>query len=84
LTHAYFLSLYKKILKPMGKIYFKTDNKDLFEYSLNSFCENNFKLKNISLDLYNKNKLDIIKTEYEEKFLSLGYNIYYLEAVNIK
>ena len=42
---------YGKILKRGGEVHFKTDNKDLFEFSLNSFSDYGLKLKNITLDL---------------------------------
>ena len=59
---------------------FKTDNRILFEFSLNEFCANDWKLSNISLDLHNSDYEDNIMTEYEEKFSSKGFPIYRLEA----
>ena len=53
LTHKRFLDRYKAVLKQGDYIWFKTDNKALFDFSLNSFAEENFKLENISLDLHN-------------------------------
>ena len=62
------------------KIYFKTDNRGLFEFSLESITNYGFKIKNVCLDLHNT-ELDFInvKTEFEEKY---GANspIYRLEA----
>ena len=81
LTHRNFLDIYKKILEPNGKIYFKTDNLPLFEFSLNEFSDNNWHLKNISFDLHKSSLNDNnIMTEYEEKFSNLGMPIYYCEA----
>jgi len=81
LTHECFLSLYKKILKPNGKIIFKTDNHMLFEFSIKEFIKNNWQLENINKDLYRDKNLDLdIMTEYEKKFVSQGMKIYYLEA----
>lgn len=79
LTYKFFLDKYKKILAPGGKIYFKTDNLPLFEFSLNQFCDDNWHLKNITFDLH-KTNLENITTEYEEKFSSMGMPIYYCEA----
>ncbi len=79
LTHKNFLDIYKKILADNGKIYFKTDNVPLFEFSLNQFCEDGWKLKNISFDLH-KTNFDNVTTEYEEKFSALGMPIFYCEA----
>mgnify|MGYP000996456536 FL=1 len=80
LTYRTYLELYKKLLKNNGWIYFKTDNKKLFEYSLNSFCENGFMLKNITLDLHNSEIKGNIMTEYEKLFSEKGNPIYRAEA----
>ena len=57
----------------------KTDNQSLFEYSIISFTNYNYKIKYISLDLH---KTDIfnIETEYEKKFSSKGDRIYKIEV----
>ena len=82
LTHKNFLDLYRIILMPGHEIHFKTDNRAFFEFSLNSFCDNDWKLKNITLDLHNSPfNDDNIVTEYEERFSAQGYPIYRLEAV---
>lgn len=80
LTHPKFLERYKKILKPGSSIWFKTDNKALFEFSLNSFCGEDFKLSNITLDLVSSGFEGNVITEYEQKFIDLGQPIYRLEA----
>lgn len=80
LTHRDFLVLYKAVLCKDGWIHFKTDNKGLFEFSLNEFADLNLKMKNISLDLHKDLKIDNIMTEYEEKFSSMGHPIYRVEV----
>lgn len=80
LTHKNFLDVYKKVLKNGNKICFKTDNKALFEFSLNSFAEENFKMNNITLDLHNSSFEGNVMTEYETKFSEMGMPIYRLEA----
>lgn len=80
LTHKIFLDKYKRLLKNGDKICFKTDNRNLFEFSLNSFAEENFKLSNISLDLHNSDFEGNVMTEYETKFSDAGMPIYRLEA----
>lgn len=80
LTNPRFLEIYKKIIKPDGVIYQKTDNMHFFEYSIEQFSSCGFKLSNISLDLHNSDFEGNIVTEYENKFASLGYPIYRLEA----
>ncbi len=84
LTHERYLSVYKEILKAEGEIHQKTDNKGFFEFSLNSFCNFGFKLKNISLDLHNSGFEGNVITEYEAKFSEMGMPIYRLEAINRK
>jgi len=74
------LEIYRTILKNDGEIHFKTDNMHLFEFSLCSFAQNNFKLKNVSLDLHNSNFEGNIMTEYEQRFSEMGQPIYRLEA----
>lgn len=81
LTHKNFLSIYKNILTPDGVIYQKTDNSPFFEFSLNSYCESDFKLRNITFDLHNSKIEGNIITEYEAKFMALGCPIYYVEAI---
>ncbi|MCL2357799.1 MAG: tRNA (guanosine(46)-N7)-methyltransferase TrmB [Defluviitaleaceae bacterium] len=77
LTHENFLKLYEKLEIP--EIFFKTDNRILFEASLESFSRAGWLVKNISLDLHALNSPDNIMTEYEEKFSPFG-PIYRLEA----
>ena len=77
LTHENFLELYEKLQIP--ELFFKTDNRILFEASLESFSRKNWLIKNISLDLHASDMPDNIMTEYEEKFSPFG-PIYRLEA----
>lgn len=80
LTYRDFMSIYQKVLKDDGWIHFKTDNKGLFEFSLNEFADMNLIMKNISLDLHKNLTFENIMTEYEEKFSSLGHPIYRVEV----
>ena len=69
LTSSAFLNVYRRLLKKDGVIEFKTDNRGLFEYSLQSVTENNYHLDYVSLDLHNSPEAgDNIMTEYERKF----------------
>ncbi len=81
LTHRRYIELYKSLLPQGGEIHFKTDNKKLFEFSLNEFCDMNIKLKNISLDLHATPCEWNVMTEYEQQFSQQGMPIYRLEAV---
>ena len=80
LTHKRFLDRYKNVLNNGDDIWFKTDNKALFEFSLNSFAEENFKMQNITLDLHNSKFEGNIMTEYETRFSEMGMPIYRVEA----
>lgn len=82
LTHSRFLIRYENILKTDGEIHFKTDNLNLFEFSLNHILEYGYNLKNISLDLHRdeEESANIVTTEYEDKFKAKNMKIYRLEA----
>ena len=80
LTHERFLTVYDKIFKKDKKIFMKTDNVNLFEFSIESLSCYGYKLKNISLDLVNSNFEGNIMTEYEKKFTEKGIKINRLEA----
>ena len=81
LTHAGFLSVYRTVLAPTGVLHFKTDNRPLFDYSLESFAEFGMSLSAVSFDLHAE-KFDParIMTEYEAKFAAAGLPIHYCEA----
>ena len=78
LTSKKFLNRYDKIFKEKKHIIQKTDNRHLFEFSLKSFVDYNYKIINISLDLH-KDGIDNVETEYEKRFVSLGFPIYMVE-----
>ena len=80
LTSHIFLNKYENIFKNEKEIVQKTDNRDLFEYSVVSLSTFGYKIEDISLDLHNSNYEDIIMTEYEKRFVAKGNNIYYLVA----
>jgi len=81
LTHHRFLDIYSKLIIPGGEIFFKTDNRPLFEFSLNSFADYGLRLRNISLDLHNSDYTENIMTEYEMLFSEKGFPIYRCEAI---
>ena len=78
LTYKTFLDIYRKILSLDGAIMQKTDNKILFEFSIESLSMDNWVLSNISVDLHSKDVFNVM-TEYEVKKSKLG-PIYRLEA----
>lgn len=76
LTHTRQLENYKKFLdKENGEIYFKTDDDELFEESLEYFKEEGFKLEKITHDLHNEMIFEDIRTEHEQMFSEQGIKI---------
>lgn len=76
LSSSLFLSKYDKLFKGEKRIQMKTDNDDLYEYSLISFEENGYEI--VKTDT---NYKDTITTEYEDKFIKKGKNINYIYVV---
>lgn len=74
LTSQEFLKRYDKILKPEGRVEFKTDNKDLFQFSLEQVEPAGWKLDAFTWDLHHDAALNEgnVMTEYEQKFSSMG------------
>ncbi len=80
LTYRDFLVKYGKLLEAChGEVHFKTDNRKLFEFSLNEFTALHLKLKNITLDLHGSDFEGNIMTEYEKLFSEQGMPIYRCE-----
>lgn len=76
LTSKQFLERYDKFLAPDGEVIFKTDNIDLFQFSLEQVEEAGWILVNHTFDLHHSEYVEgNIMTEYEEKFVSLGNKI---------
>lgn len=71
LTYKTFLDIYKKILKEDGIVEFKTDNRGLFEFSIESMNNYGMNFEKIFLDLHKTEEPNIL-TEYERKFCELG------------
>ena len=80
LTHEVFLKKYDLIFNGEKKIFQKTDNIDLFAFSIESLSNYGYKLKNVTLDLVNSDIKDNVLTEYERRFISKNIRICRLEA----
>lgn len=81
LTYKTFLEKYAKILTKDGVIKLKTDNDSLYNYSLESFKENNWKIIDFGTDLHgSKYNSKNIKTGYEVKWSGKGKNINFIIA----
>ena len=82
LTSPQFLECYKKILKPDGIIHLKTDNINLFDYTLEVINDGGHKLLFSTNDLYNSSvsgEALSIRTYYEQMFLNQNLPIRYLK-----
>ncbi len=82
LTAPRFLELYRQVLKPGGIIHLKTDNQELFDYSLGVIQENGHVLHYETHDLYHeslKEEARMVQTFYEQMFLAEGKTICYAE-----
>ena len=74
LTSREFLKRYEQVLKKEGTVEFKTDNRGLFEFSLEEVKESDWNLEVCTFDLHHDEELvkGNVMTEYEEKFSSMG------------
>ena len=77
LTHRDFLARYREILKVGGVLRFKTDNVNLFNFSLEEFEAMGLRVENVTRDLHNSplNKGNVM-TEYEKSFSEKGFPIH--------
>ncbi|MDU5914546.1 MAG: tRNA (guanosine(46)-N7)-methyltransferase TrmB [Negativicoccus succinicivorans] len=81
LTHRGFLEKYATLLAPQGEIHFKTDNHDLFYFSIEEFQALGWTLRDVTDDLHQNEPAENVRTEYEQKFSAKGQPIYRLVAV---
>ncbi len=77
LTSERFLAVYEKILAEGGTVTFKTDNRGLFDYSLETAqAAERWEVLSVTYDLHKDvSPEDNIMTEYERKFSNLGSKI---------
>ena len=81
LTSKEFFGRYNKILKEDGVVIFKTDNRELFDFSVEEIPQANWKLKEVTYDLHNSEFIQgNVMTEYEERFVTEGKAINRLVA----
>ena len=85
LSSEVFLNKYDNIFRKDKEIYMRTDNKDLFEYSIESLSKHGYILEDVSLDLHSSIDVEsLITTEYEDKFSSMDLPIYSVKAIKRK
>lgn len=80
LSSKVFLEKYDRIFSGLAIIEMRTDNACLYQYSIVSFSENGYVLREVSFDLHHDKKPEIT-TEYEDKFADEGLPIYFLMCV---
>ena len=77
-----FLQKYQQVLKPDGLLHYKTDNLELFHYSLEVFVQfQSLHFHQLSFDLHADERISAdtkILTTYERKFLEMGKRINYV------
>lgn len=85
LTSKEFLARYDRILAKDGVVIFKTDNRNLFEFSLEQIPEAGWTLVDHTYNLHNSEFAEgNIMTEYEMKFVAEGKPIYRLTTKRVK
>lgn len=82
LTYPRQLFSYQEFLKDGGEIWFKTDDDELFEESLEYFKLCGFTQKYLTRDLANSGFAENILTEHEKMFMEQGIPIKFLIAQN--
>ena len=81
LTSPQFMAVYDQILKEDGVVEFKTDNRGLFAYSLESIPEAGWTVDMHTFDLHHSEYAEgNVMTEYETKFAAMGNPICKLVA----
>jgi len=80
LTSKEYFARYDQILIPGGRVEFKTDNRPLFDFSVESVREAGWKLDAVTYDLHHDSELVCgnVMTEYEERFSAMGNPIHKL------
>ena len=81
LTSPEFMAVYDSVLAPEGTVEFKTDNRGLFDYSLESIPAAGWTVKAHTFDLHHSDMAEgNVMTEYEIKFSAKGQPICKLVA----
>lgn len=83
LTSREYMARYDRMLKKDGEVQFKTDNNDLFEWSLTEIEEAGWKIREFTRDLHRDEKMNEgnVMTEYEARFSAQGQKINKLIAI---
>ena len=85
LTSKQFLAIYEQFLKPEREICFKTDNRDLFDFSVEEAKAEGWELTGVTYDLHHSPYAEgNVMTEYEEKFSAMGNPIHRMVARKVQ
>lgn len=82
LTHPRFLGFYKKVLNAGGVLYFKTDAKALFDWSLEQLVAKGWSILELTFDLHGSSLSSEYKimTTYEQRYVTEGLKINFVKA----
>ena len=81
-THISYLKLYDKVFKKRKHIILKTDNKVLFNYSLETLSSYWYTFNKVSVDLHHDERnIENIMTDFEKEYEKQGRPIYYVDAI---
>ena len=81
LTSKEFLAKYDQCLKKEGEVIFKTDNRPLFDFSVEEAAIAGWELREVTYDLHHSEYVEgNVMTEYEERFSAMGNPIHRLVA----
>lgn len=89
LTHSINLEKYEQVLINAGTLHFKTDNLELFQFSIEHLNESKFRIVREIRDLYNLDNIQnvdpadliFVQTEYEKKFVQANKPIYAVDCI---
>lgn len=86
LTHGHYLKIYQELLAEDGALYFKTDNHDLFVWSLEELVRCGWHIDQLSFDLHESDLPNEYKimTSYEQRFTAEGLPTHFVRAVSPK
>jgi len=83
LTYSRQLEKYKVFLKQNGNIYFRTDDQNLYDETLEYFKETNYNIVEHTDNIDENHPMDRIKTEHELMFRAQNISIKYIHAVKL-
>ena len=81
LTYHKFLDEYARLLSHEGKLLFKSDNRGLFDFTLEELKNCHWQLSDVTYDLHNSDVENEAMTEYEAKFSAKGQPIFHCAAI---